>query len=126
MGGPREVPDFTPFFQWVKDAAPDCFYVFVPAGVHTALGSGLAGVGGGLAIEIVGISPVFAIQYLVFFLIVVATARDRPTALPSSDGGRCRRGRPRDGPRRSERNTRPPYPEQGKVTARTRAAAAGT
>ena len=37
-----------------------------------ALGSGLAGVGGGLAIEIVGISPVFAIQYLVFFLIVVA------------------------------------------------------
>ena len=38
-----------------------------------ALGSGLAGVGGGLAIEIVGISPVFAIQYLVFFLIVVAT-----------------------------------------------------
>ena len=37
-----------------------------------ALGSGLAGAGGGLAIEIVGISPVFAIQYLVFFLIVVA------------------------------------------------------
>ena len=36
MGGPREVPDFTPFFQRVKDAAPDCFYVFVPAGVHTA------------------------------------------------------------------------------------------
>lgn len=37
-----------------------------------ALGSGLAAVGGGLAIEIVGISPTFAIQYLVFFLIVVA------------------------------------------------------
>jgi branched-chain amino acid transport system substrate-binding protein len=34
MGGPREVPDFTPFFQRVKDAAPDCFYVFVPAGNH--------------------------------------------------------------------------------------------
>ena len=37
-----------------------------------ALGSGLAGIGGGLAIEIVGMSPTFAIQYLVFFLIVVA------------------------------------------------------
>ncbi len=37
-----------------------------------ALGSGLAAMGGGLAIEIVGISPTFAIQYLVFFLIVVA------------------------------------------------------
>ena len=34
MGGPREVPDFTPFFQRVKDAKPDCFYVFVPAGNH--------------------------------------------------------------------------------------------
>ncbi|MCG8695496.1 MAG: branched-chain amino acid ABC transporter permease [Minwuiales bacterium] len=37
-----------------------------------ALGSGLAALGGGLAIEIVGMSPGFAIQYLVFFLIVVA------------------------------------------------------
>ncbi len=37
-----------------------------------ALGSGLAAVGGGLAIEIVGLAPTFAIQYLVFFLIVVA------------------------------------------------------
>jgi branched-chain amino acid transport system substrate-binding protein len=36
MGGPREVPDFTPFFQRVKNAAPDCFYVFVPAGNHAA------------------------------------------------------------------------------------------
>ena len=36
MGGPREVPDFTPFFQRVKDAKPDCFYVFVPAGNHAA------------------------------------------------------------------------------------------
>lgn len=34
MGGPREVPDFTPFFQRVRDARPDCFYVFVPAGNH--------------------------------------------------------------------------------------------
>ena len=36
MGGPREVPDFTPFFQRVKDQKPDCFYVFVPAGNHAA------------------------------------------------------------------------------------------
>lgn len=36
MGGPRNVPDFTPFFQRVKDARPDCFYVFVPAGNHAS------------------------------------------------------------------------------------------
>ncbi|MEE9195915.1 MAG: ABC transporter substrate-binding protein [Alphaproteobacteria bacterium] len=36
MGGPREVPDFTPFFQRVKDKKPGCFYVFVPAGNHAA------------------------------------------------------------------------------------------
>lgn len=37
-----------------------------------ALGSGLAAIGGGLAIEIIGMSPTFAFTYLVFFLIVVA------------------------------------------------------
>lgn len=36
MGGPREVPDFTPFFQRVKNAKPDCFFVFVPAGNHAS------------------------------------------------------------------------------------------
>jgi branched-chain amino acid transport system substrate-binding protein len=36
MGGPAEVPDFTPFMQRVKDAAPDCFFVFVPSGNHVA------------------------------------------------------------------------------------------
>jgi branched-chain amino acid transport system permease protein len=36
-----------------------------------AFGSGLAAFGGGLAIEVIGLSPTFAIQYLVFFLIVV-------------------------------------------------------
>jgi branched-chain amino acid transport system permease protein len=36
-----------------------------------AFGSGLAAVGGGLAADIIGLSPTFAIQYLVFFLIVV-------------------------------------------------------
>ncbi len=37
-----------------------------------ALGSGLAALGGGLAIEIIGMSPTFSLTYLVFFLIVVA------------------------------------------------------
>lgn len=37
-----------------------------------ALGSGLAAVGGGLGIEIVGLTPQYALNYLVFFLIVVA------------------------------------------------------
>lgn len=36
MGGPAEVPDFTPFFQRVRDAKADCFYVFVPSGNHAA------------------------------------------------------------------------------------------
>ncbi|HEY6335808.1 MAG TPA: branched-chain amino acid ABC transporter permease, partial [Alphaproteobacteria bacterium] len=37
-----------------------------------ALGSGLAALGGGLAVELLGLTPSFAIQYLVIFLIVVA------------------------------------------------------
>jgi len=37
-----------------------------------ALGSGLAGLGGALAIEIVGLDPSFAFTYLVYVLIVVA------------------------------------------------------
>jgi branched-chain amino acid transport system permease protein len=40
--------------------------------VTFALGSGLAGLGGALAIEIVGLDPNFALKYLVFMLIVVA------------------------------------------------------
>jgi len=34
MGGPAQVPDFTPFFQRAKDRKPDVFYVFVPSGDH--------------------------------------------------------------------------------------------
>jgi branched-chain amino acid transport system substrate-binding protein len=34
MGGPAQVPDFTPFFQRAKDRKPDVFFVFVPAGDH--------------------------------------------------------------------------------------------
>jgi len=37
-----------------------------------ALGSGLAGLGGGLAIEMVGLDPAFAFTYLVYVLIVVS------------------------------------------------------
>ena len=37
-----------------------------------AIGSALAALGGGLAVEILGMSPTFALTYLVFFLIVVA------------------------------------------------------
>ena len=34
MGGPGQVPDFTPFFQRAKGKKPDVFYVFVPSGDH--------------------------------------------------------------------------------------------
>jgi branched-chain amino acid transport system permease protein len=37
-----------------------------------ALGSGLAAVGGGLSIPLLGLTPSFAVVYLVFFLLVVA------------------------------------------------------
>ena len=40
--------------------------------VTFALGSGLAGLGGALAIEIVGLDPQFALVYLVYVLIVVS------------------------------------------------------
>jgi branched-chain amino acid transport system permease protein len=36
-----------------------------------ALGSGLAGLGGALAIDVLGLDPTFAIKYLVYFLVVV-------------------------------------------------------
>jgi len=34
MGSPVQVPDFTPFFQKIKDQKPDCMYVFIPSGAH--------------------------------------------------------------------------------------------
>jgi len=34
MGSPVQVPDFTPFFQKIKDEHPDCMYVFIPSGAH--------------------------------------------------------------------------------------------
>jgi branched-chain amino acid transport system substrate-binding protein len=36
MGNPVQVPDFTPFFQRVKDQKPDCFYTFIPSGAHAS------------------------------------------------------------------------------------------
>jgi len=36
MGSPVQVPDFTPFFQKIKDEKPDCMYVFIPSGAHAA------------------------------------------------------------------------------------------
>ena len=36
MGNPAQVPDMAPFFQRVKDAKPDCFYVFIPSGNHSS------------------------------------------------------------------------------------------
>ncbi|HEV2955621.1 MAG TPA: branched-chain amino acid ABC transporter permease [Xanthobacteraceae bacterium] len=40
--------------------------------ISFALGSGLAALGGGLAIQLFGLTPSFAVLYLVFFLLVVA------------------------------------------------------
>lgn len=37
-----------------------------------ALGSGLAGVGGALGIQVLGLNPAFPLKYLVFFLVVVS------------------------------------------------------
>jgi branched-chain amino acid transport system permease protein len=37
-----------------------------------ALGSGLAGLGGGLGIDILGLDPSFPVKYMVYFLLVVA------------------------------------------------------
>ena len=37
-----------------------------------ALGSGLAGLGGGLGIEVLGLDPTFPLKYMVYFLLVVS------------------------------------------------------
>ncbi len=41
-------------------------------GVTFALGSGLAGLGGALGVEVLGLDPTFPLKYMVYFLIVVA------------------------------------------------------
>ena len=40
-------------------------------GVTFALGSGLAGLGGGLGIDVLGLDPTFPFKYMVYFLLVV-------------------------------------------------------
>ncbi len=52
MGNPAQVPDFTPFFQRVKDEKPDCFYVFIPSGNHA---SGVVKTYGDLGMRAAGI-----------------------------------------------------------------------
>jgi branched-chain amino acid transport system permease protein len=41
-------------------------------GLTFALGSGLAGLGGGLGIDVLGLDPTFPLKYMVYFLLVVA------------------------------------------------------
>jgi branched-chain amino acid transport system permease protein len=41
-------------------------------GVTFALGSGLAGLGGGLGVDVLGLDPTFPFKYMVYFLLVVA------------------------------------------------------
>ncbi|MDH5285338.1 MAG: branched-chain amino acid ABC transporter permease [Betaproteobacteria bacterium] len=41
-------------------------------GVTFALGSGLAGLGGALGIDVLGLEPTFPLKYMVYFLLVVA------------------------------------------------------
>lgn len=36
MGGPAQVPDFTPYLQRIKDKKPDCVYIFTPAASFNA------------------------------------------------------------------------------------------
>ena len=36
MGGPAQVPDFTPYLQRIKDQKPDCTYIFTPAASFNA------------------------------------------------------------------------------------------
>lgn len=40
--------------------------------VTFALGSGLAGLGGGLGIDVLGLDPTFPLKYMVYFLLIVA------------------------------------------------------
>lgn len=57
-----------------------------------ALGSGLAGLGGALGIDVLGLEPTFALKYLVYFLLVVAvggTKSIKGTAVAALGLGLC-------------------------------------
>jgi len=47
-------------------------YVYRVFSLTFALGSGLAGLGGGLGIDVLGLDPTFPLKYMVYFLLVVA------------------------------------------------------
>ena len=47
-----------------------------------ALGSGLAGLGGALGVEILGLDPNFPLKYMVYFLVVVAVGGANSVAGP--------------------------------------------
>jgi len=47
-----------------------------------ALGSGLAGLGGALGVEVLGLDPNFPLKYLVYFLVVVAVGGANSVAGP--------------------------------------------
>ncbi len=47
-----------------------------------ALGSGLAGLGGALGVEVLGLDPTFALKYMVYFLVVVAVGGANSVAGP--------------------------------------------
>lgn len=47
-----------------------------------ALGSGLAGLGGALGVEVLGLDPTFALKYMVYFLVVVAVGGAQSVAGP--------------------------------------------
>ena len=61
-----------------------------------AVGSGLAGLGGALGAEVLGLDPTFPLKFMVYFLIVVAvggTSIDHRAAAGGAAAGHCRRGR---------------------------------
>jgi branched-chain amino acid transport system permease protein len=64
--------------------------------VTFAVGSGLAGLGGALGAEILGLDPTFPLKFMVYFLIVVRGRRHHVTSpgplLAALAAGHCRRG----------------------------------
>jgi branched-chain amino acid transport system permease protein len=77
-GGLGYLVKYTRFGAQVR-AAVDNQDVAAGVGIHVsrvftltfALGSGLAGLGGGLGIDVLGLDPMFPLKYLVYFLLVV-------------------------------------------------------
>ncbi len=64
-------------------------------GITFAVGSGLAGLGGALGAEILGLDPIFPLKYMIYFLIVVTVGgtSEHHRAVPRLDPARHRRRR---------------------------------